>query len=106
MGHYLAAIEADSRFPDAHNNLANLLLARGKVAVAISHYIAALGADPDHALSHNNLGWAYVKIGRADKAAAHFDRAVELRPAWKVPQVGQNHVRDVVRERHRRALGQ
>ncbi len=106
MVHYLAAIKADSRFVDAHNNLANLLLARGHVAAAIGHYIAALGAQPDHALSHNNLGWAYVKIGRADKAAAHFDRAVELRPGWPAPQVGQNRVRDAARERRRRALGQ
>lgn len=72
----------------AHNNVAALLLARGRLDEAISHYEKALQASPNlgethqHlsvALLHNNLGNALAGKGRIDEAIDHFRKAVALR---------------------------
>jgi protein O-mannosyl-transferase len=72
----------------AHNNVAGLLMRRGRLDDAIFHYEKAL-AIQDHnretryhlsaALLHNNLGNAFARKGLLDRAIEHYRKAAELR---------------------------
>jgi tetratricopeptide (TPR) repeat protein len=71
----------------AHNNVAALLMKRGRIDDAIAHYEAALAASSNGethnhlstALLHNSLGNALARKGSIDDAIAHYRRAVQLR---------------------------
>lgn len=76
------ASELDPEFPDAHNNLGNVLKDQGRLDEAAACYARALELKPDFAEAHNNLGNALRAQGRLDEAAASFARALALKPGF------------------------
>jgi hypothetical protein len=64
----------------AHNNLANALLAQGRVDEAVAHYQEAIRLKPDYGNAHYNLGIANFQRGDYSEAVARFREAVRLKP--------------------------
>ena len=62
----------------AHNNLAAVLVKRGRFKQAIDHYYEVLRLRPDYAEAHNNLGGLLETQGRYMKAIAHYTEALRL----------------------------
>ncbi len=79
---YEKAVQIEPTFPDANNNLGNILLARGMIAEAMDHYRAELTLNPNHALAHNNLGSAYSRLGKQEEAESEYRRALEIDPDY------------------------
>jgi protein O-mannosyl-transferase len=63
----------------AHNNLGDILMDEGKVAVAIEQYKTALALHQD-AEVYDNLGNVYLQTGRLDEAMACFQKAIPFQP--------------------------
>jgi protein O-mannosyl-transferase len=71
----------------AHNNVAALLVERGRIDEAIVHYHAALAVSKNRemrnhlsaALLHNSLGNALARKGSIDDAIANYRKALQLR---------------------------
>ena len=63
-----AALESDPSLADAHELLANLLMARNQAAAALPHYRAWLRLRPESAQAQFSLGSALAMTG--DRAAA------------------------------------
>ncbi len=76
----LACIPAQE--PIAHNNLGNVLAARGEVDAAIDHYRRALEIDPGYLEAHNNLGSALAGRGQFDAAIVEYRRALDIDPDY------------------------
>ena len=64
----------------AHNNLGQLLVAKGQIDAAIDHYREALAIYPAFSGIHDNLGVALLQKGRLDEAIAQLLKAAELDP--------------------------
>ncbi|MDO9265116.1 MAG: tetratricopeptide repeat protein, partial [Desulfosalsimonadaceae bacterium] len=75
--HYLEALRIKPNFADAHNNLANLYMVKGRLDAAIEQYSKVLEIDPDYEGVHYNLGIAAFRQGRAREAADHFKLALQ-----------------------------
>ena len=71
ISQYKKALEIDSGYAEAHNDLANALLAKGKADEAISEYHVALEIKPNYAEAKYNLGIALRQKERADKTGSH-----------------------------------
>ena len=70
-------------FAPAHNNLANALRARGRLAEALGHYAQAVQLEPQFADGWSNYGAALREAGRIDEAIPALERAVALFPqSW------------------------
>ena len=63
---------------DAHFNLGNALLQKGRIDEAIPHFRKTLEINPDYVDAHFNLGLALLQKGKADEAAFHLQKALEL----------------------------
>ena len=59
--HLAAALDADPRFAQAHNDL-------------------GVALRPDDAMLRNNLGLALLELGRTAEAAEQFAKAVRIAP--------------------------
>jgi len=68
--------------PEAHYNLAVLLMREDNVQLAIAEYERALAIDPRHALAHNNLGVALDGIGNHQRASEEFRKAIATDPRY------------------------
>ena len=75
--HYLAALRIKPNFADAHHNLANLYMAKGRLDAAMEQYSKVLEIDPGYEGVHYNLGIANFQQGRAREAADHFKLALQ-----------------------------
>jgi hypothetical protein len=64
----------------AHNNLANALLARGRVDEAVAHYGETIRLKPEYGNAHYNLGIVDFQRGDYRKAVAEFRETVRLKP--------------------------
>jgi len=64
----------------AHNNLGNVLHARGENDAAARHLEAALRLRPDSPKAHNNLANTYLDLGRTADALRHLKLALRLAP--------------------------
>ena len=82
LAHYRRALEIRPDYPEAHNNLGNLLLStRGAEAEALHHYEEALRIRPDFAEAHSDLANLLSRIpGREAEAVSHYQRALEVSP--------------------------
>lgn len=67
-------------FTEAHNNLGNLLMAKGQPDEAATAYQRAIALKPDFAQAHYNLALALSGLGRLDEAAASCARGIALKP--------------------------
>jgi len=68
-------------FADAHNNLGNMLLQKGRLDEAMAHFQKALESLPDFADARSNLGAALLQKGQPEEAVAQFQRALEIVPS-------------------------
>ena len=60
----------------AHNNLGNILAARGDIDAAIGHYRTAMAIKPDYAEPPNNLGNIAADRGHLDEAIAYYRQSL------------------------------
>ena len=67
-------------YPEAHDDLGNVLASRGQVALAIQHYYQALRLRPDYAKAHNNLGVALASQGHVTEAIEEYRQALKSDP--------------------------
>ena len=81
--HYQKALQIKPDYAEAHNNLGNALLQKGRVDEAITHYQKALQIKPDSPEVLNNLAWllatcpdAHIRDGV--QAVKYAERACEL----------------------------
>jgi tetratricopeptide (TPR) repeat protein len=80
MEHYQKALEINSHYPDANNNLGTVFLNQERLEEAAEHYRRALEANPSFADAHNNLGILLTKQDRTAEAIEHYQKAIKLNP--------------------------
>ena len=66
----------------AHNNLANVLKARGQLDEAVRHYRRVLLIEPGFARVYVNLGETLMAMGAPDAALKVYRRALEVDPDY------------------------
>jgi tetratricopeptide (TPR) repeat protein len=85
------ALAVTSNNDFAHNNLAYLLVDRGKLDDAISHFEAAAEIRSHKTDTHYNVGSAFVEMnladalarkGQSDEAMFHYEKAIRLEPNY------------------------
>ena len=79
-GWYERALHIQPDSPEAHGNLAELLVQEGKTDEAIEHYRTAIRLNPDYADGLYNLANALLQSGNPAEAADHYRRALRVRP--------------------------
>ncbi len=67
-------------YPNAHNNLGNVLIKLGRLEDAVSHFEEAIREKPDDVNSHMNLGIALTLQKKSGEAIYHFSEAIRLDP--------------------------
>lgn len=77
---YLAAMQADSEWPEPFRNLGALYMRREQFSAAVAPLVHATGLQPDDPLLHVQLGIAFRESGRTDRAADAFQKAWDLEP--------------------------
>ena len=65
---YKKALSINNNYPNAHNNLGQLLLVNGDFYSSIDHLEWAVALKPDFAEAHNNLGSALIGIDKTQDA--------------------------------------
>jgi len=82
LEHYARALAIRPDYPEAHNNLGNLLSTLpGRGQEAIGHYAEALRLRPGFAEAHMGLANALAAIpGREAEAVAHYGEALRTKP--------------------------
>jgi tetratricopeptide (TPR) repeat protein len=79
---YRQALVLRADYPEAHNNLAILLKARGEENAAAKHYQEALRLWPQYAESHYNYAILLETKKDLTGAAAHYREAIQRRPEY------------------------
>lgn len=79
---YRGALAAQSHFPEAHFNLANVLVQLGQREGAIEHYRMASSQEPSFELAWYNLGYLLDEAGRTSEAVDSLTHAVEVDPMY------------------------
>jgi len=74
------ALQADPKYPEAHNNLGAVLGREGRSEEALREYETAVTLEPRYPDGLTNLGRTYLRLGDPDKAIDPLKRAVELVP--------------------------
>jgi len=77
---FLAALRGNPSDPDAHHDLAWLLMAVGRREEALASLRRAMALDPLSARIQMDSGWLFLQGGRYGEAAEHARRALELEP--------------------------
>ncbi len=80
--YFSKALEINSKFHIARNNLGTLYLAmeRWRDAKVEFEQLLEEALYPTHELAHNNLGWAQYNLRKYREAAEHFKMAIFLKP--------------------------
>lgn len=63
-------------------NIAQVYVATGAHAEAISYYSAAMEMDPNYSEYYNERGSIFLKLGRLQEALADYQRAITLSPPY------------------------
>src|SRR6266403_1816247 len=66
----------------AYNNLASLLLERGRPAEAVPFLERSLALRPDVPEVHHTMADAWLRLGRRDEARAEYARALAVAPGY------------------------
>ena len=77
---YRKAVEQDSRYCDAMDNLGEMLRTEGDVKQAIYWYERSLAVKPDNAVAHQNLAVAYNVQGDTDKSQMEYQWLIKNDP--------------------------
>lgn len=80
LAHCRRAVELAPNLAEAHNNLGNVLRARGQFAEAEACYRWGLQLAPGLAMTRNNMGQACEEQGRFDEAEAWYRSAIQAAP--------------------------
>lgn len=75
-----AAVALDPDDASRHDDLVDLLVARGRASDAVSALEAKLARVPAAAVDHFRTGQLLVHVGRLDDAARHFATSVKMAP--------------------------
>ena len=75
---YDNALRLKEDFPEACNNLGNVLREQGRLDEAAAIFSRAIRLKPDFATAINNLGSVFKDQARLDEALRCYDRAIEL----------------------------
>jgi protein O-mannosyl-transferase len=67
---------------EAHYNLGNALLRKGRTSEAIDQFTEALRINPGYAEAHNNLGYALLLTGRPSAAIEPCKEALRIDPGY------------------------
>jgi tetratricopeptide (TPR) repeat protein len=83
IAHYTEVLHDNPDDPNAHNKLAGIFYAQGKIAEAISHWSHAVKLNPDSVDVHNNLALILAtvedeKVRNPDEAIRLAQRACEI----------------------------
>ena len=73
-------IEPERMRSVTHFNIANELVARGRIEEGTRHYREAIRLQPRNALANHNLGAVLAEQGELSEAQAHFERTLEIAP--------------------------
>lgn len=88
-----AAIAADPRHPNAHNDRGAMKLNLGDLDGGIADFDRELARDPRHAEALKNRGAARRGKGLLKEARADLDLAIEVRSAWPEAWVERGAIR-------------
>nr|WP_235024785.1 tetratricopeptide repeat protein [Caballeronia arvi] len=80
--HWRRAISESPEVAGSYSNLANLLLAQGRLSEAESIYRQAIRIKPDFAEAHYNLGNLLNQLGRPEEGEAALLDAIRVRPEF------------------------
>ena len=81
---YRKALEIDSNYVDAWNNLGVSYFYYGNMDSAVISLKKALDKNPDYPPAHNNVAYILDAMGEYDQAIAHYQKAITLRPGYLV----------------------
>ena len=84
VGLIAKAIEFNSNFPVAHNNLGNGLKDLRRYHDALASYDKAISLKPNYAEAHLNQGDVLMELKRFDEALAVYQKAITLKPDYAV----------------------
>jgi tetratricopeptide (TPR) repeat protein len=79
---YLRALQINSEYAKANNNLGNALEDLGQLENAVASYRRALEIEPDLVEAHCNLGNALRDLGQLENAVASYHQALEIKPGY------------------------
>ena len=77
---YERALKIQPAYPDAHNNMGNVLKEQGKFEEAIAAYRRALYFQPGYADAYFNMGNVLKAQGKLNEEIAAYRQAVALKP--------------------------
>jgi tetratricopeptide (TPR) repeat protein len=81
---YHRALEIDSNYVDAWNNLGVAYYYYGNLDSAVICFKRTLDINQDYPPAHNNAGYILDALGDYDQAIAHYHKAIELRPNYMI----------------------
>jgi len=67
---------------EAHNNVGNCYLKKGKINKARKHFLQSLKIDPDYPAANYNLGYLLDKEGNFNDAIHYYKAAVNVYPDY------------------------
>jgi len=79
---YRKALDVDSNYVDAWNNLGVAYFYYSNFDSAVFCLKKALDINPDYPPAHNNAGYILDALGEYDQAIAHYQKAIKLRPTY------------------------
>ena len=93
IAQYRKALELRPDYPQAHNNLAGMLLQRGSAAEALQHYQEAVRLNPRYVDAFQNMARAYAAAGQFDEAVRSVQAALALSPPEPVASTLRDQLR-------------
>ncbi len=81
---YEKALASQHAYPNAHNNLGQILLQSGQPDAAIDHFEWAVAYQPEFFEAHNNLGSSLLALGQVNTAVTHYEKALAIKPDYKL----------------------
>jgi tetratricopeptide (TPR) repeat protein len=81
---YRQALEVDSNYVDAWNNLGVAYFYYSNFDSAVICLKKALDINPDYPPAHNNAGYILDALGEYDQAISHYQKAIKLRPTYVI----------------------